>query len=160
MACRFVIQNIQCIFGHKIKKFETNKVVTESGEFPADLILFMPGMTGNQWFDNTELARSEGGLLKADKYRAPGFSAGVKNVRLNLSRRFSCRSCVSRPNKNSNIGPPRIALGSFGLPEKPMAILPASISLSLSRIFSTLLNPSQGVMAFSIPTQHNNASWS
>jgi hypothetical protein len=30
---------------------------------------------------------------------------------------------VSRPNKNSNIGPPRIALGSFGLPEKPMAIL-------------------------------------
>jgi sulfide:quinone oxidoreductase len=33
--------------GHKIKKFETNKVVTESGEFPADLILFMPGMTGN-----------------------------------------------------------------------------------------------------------------
>jgi hypothetical protein len=40
----------------------------ESGEFPADLILFMPGMTGNQWFDNTELARSEGGLLKADKF--------------------------------------------------------------------------------------------
>jgi sulfide:quinone oxidoreductase len=30
-------------------------------------------------------------------------------------------------------------------------ILPASISLSLSRIFSTLLNPSQGIMAFSIP---------
>ncbi len=26
------------------------------------------GMTGNQWFDNTELARSEGGLLKANKF--------------------------------------------------------------------------------------------
>ncbi|CAC9650464.1 NAD(P)/FAD-dependent oxidoreductase [bacterium endosymbiont of Bathymodiolus sp. 5 South] len=61
-------RNITTHLGHKIKKFETNKVVTESGEFPADLILFMPGMTGNQWFDNTELARSEGGLLKADKF--------------------------------------------------------------------------------------------
>jgi sulfide:quinone oxidoreductase len=30
----------------------------------------MPGMTGNQWFDNTELARSEGGLLKADKIQS------------------------------------------------------------------------------------------
>jgi sulfide:quinone oxidoreductase len=61
-------RNITTHLGHKIKKFETNKVVTESSEFPADLILFMPGMTGNQWFDNTELARSEGGLLKADKF--------------------------------------------------------------------------------------------
>jgi NADH dehydrogenase FAD-containing subunit len=32
-----------------------------------------------------------------------------------------------------------------------MPSLISSISLSLSRIFSTLLNPSQGVMAFSIP---------
>jgi sulfide:quinone oxidoreductase len=28
----------------------------------------MPGMTGNTWFDNTDLARSEGGLLKANKF--------------------------------------------------------------------------------------------
>ncbi|SFV87869.1 hypothetical protein MNB_SUP05-SYMBIONT-5-672 [hydrothermal vent metagenome] len=82
---------------------------------------------------------------------APGFDAGVKKVNLNLSRRFSLRSCVSKPNKNSNIGPPRIALGSFGLPAKPMAILPPSIALTLSRIFSAALKPSQGVMAFSIP---------
>jgi sulfide:quinone oxidoreductase len=41
-------------------------VVTEGGEFAANLILFMPGMTGNLWFDQTELARSPGGLLKAD----------------------------------------------------------------------------------------------
>ena len=41
-------------------------MVTERGEFPADLILFMPGMTGNAWFDQTDLVRSPGGLLKAD----------------------------------------------------------------------------------------------
>ncbi len=54
--------------GHKIKRFDTDKVVTEGGEFPADLILFMPGMTGNRWFDQTALSRSPGGLLAADKY--------------------------------------------------------------------------------------------
>jgi sulfide:quinone oxidoreductase len=27
----------------------------------------MPGMTGNTWFDNTDLPRSEGGLIKADR---------------------------------------------------------------------------------------------
>jgi sulfide:quinone oxidoreductase len=47
-------------------RFEGDKVVTEGGAFAADLILFMPGMTGNLWFDQTELARSAGGLLKAD----------------------------------------------------------------------------------------------
>ena len=54
--------------GHKMKAFETNKVITEGGEFEADMILFMPGMTGNQWFDNTELPRSEGGLIKANAF--------------------------------------------------------------------------------------------
>ncbi|MCB1849489.1 MAG: NAD(P)/FAD-dependent oxidoreductase, partial [Gammaproteobacteria bacterium] len=29
-------------------------------------ILFMPGMTGNEWFDNTDLPRSAGGLIRAD----------------------------------------------------------------------------------------------
>ena len=28
----------------------------------------MPGITGNLWFDNTELPRSEGGLIKADQH--------------------------------------------------------------------------------------------
>ena len=59
---------IETRFGHKLKGFEANKVTTEGGEFPADLILFMPGMTGNSWFDNTDLARSDGGLLKADAH--------------------------------------------------------------------------------------------
>ena len=67
-------RNIDTHLGHKMKGFESNKVITEGGEFDADLILFMPGMTGNKWFDNTELTRSAGGLLKADKQcRVEGF---------------------------------------------------------------------------------------
>ena len=60
-------RGIETHLGHKMKGFEANKVITEGGEFDADLILFMPGMTGNKWFDNTDLHRSPGGLLKADR---------------------------------------------------------------------------------------------
>jgi sulfide:quinone oxidoreductase len=57
-----------------MKQFTANEVITEGGSFPADLILFMPGMTGNQWFDNTGLPRSPGGLIKADaRCRVEGF---------------------------------------------------------------------------------------
>ena len=59
-------RGIRTHLGHKMKRFDADRVVTEGGEFPADLILFMPGMTGNAWFDQTELARSPGGLLQAD----------------------------------------------------------------------------------------------
>jgi sulfide:quinone oxidoreductase len=59
-------RSIKTHLGHKLQRFESDKVVTEVGEFKADLILFMPGMTGNAWFDQTNLARSPGGLLKAD----------------------------------------------------------------------------------------------
>lgn len=61
-------RNIRTHLGHKLKSFDADKVVTEGGTFPADMILFMPGMTGNLWFDQTELARSPGGLLKADAH--------------------------------------------------------------------------------------------
>lgn len=60
-------RNIRTHLGHKLLRFESDKVVTEGGEFSADMILFMPGMTGNAWFDQTQLARSPGGLLKADE---------------------------------------------------------------------------------------------
>ena len=59
-------RGIHTHLGHKMQRFEDDKVVTEGGEIPADLILFMPGMTGNAWFDQTTLARSPGGLLQAD----------------------------------------------------------------------------------------------
>ena len=66
-------RGISTHLGHKMLRFEANKVVTEGGELAADLILFMPGMTGNTWFDNTALARSPGGLLQADaQCRVPG----------------------------------------------------------------------------------------
>jgi len=61
-------RGIETHLGHKMKGFEKDKVLTEGGEIAADLILFMPGMTGNAWFDNSELPRSPGGLLKADEY--------------------------------------------------------------------------------------------
>jgi len=54
--------------GHKMKRFESDKVITEGGEFAADLILFMPGMTGNKWFKDSPLPLSEGGMLKANKH--------------------------------------------------------------------------------------------
>ncbi|HRZ60290.1 MAG TPA: FAD-dependent oxidoreductase, partial [Rubrivivax sp.] len=54
--------------GHKMVRLEADKVVTEGGEIAADLILFMPGMTGNAWFDATDLPRSPGGLLRADAH--------------------------------------------------------------------------------------------
>jgi sulfide:quinone oxidoreductase len=66
-------RNITTHLGHKMLRFEADKVVTEGGEFAADLILFMPGMTGNAWFDQTTLPRSPGGLLQADaQCRVPG----------------------------------------------------------------------------------------
>ncbi|MGB5200080.1 MAG: FAD/NAD(P)-binding oxidoreductase [Sedimenticolaceae bacterium] len=61
-------RDIKTYLGYKLKAFEANKVITEGAEFDADLILFMPGMTGNQWFDNTDLPRSPGGMIKADQY--------------------------------------------------------------------------------------------
>ncbi|MBL3588315.1 MAG: NAD(P)/FAD-dependent oxidoreductase [gamma proteobacterium endosymbiont of Lamellibrachia anaximandri] len=59
-------RGIETHLGFKMKAFTETKVITHGGEFDADLILFMPGMTGNLWFDNTDLPRSPGGLVKAD----------------------------------------------------------------------------------------------
>ena len=61
-------RGIETHLGHKMKAFEKNKVITEGTEFDADLIIFMPGMTGNLWFDNSELPRSEGGLIRANRH--------------------------------------------------------------------------------------------
>lgn len=59
-------RDIETHLGHKLKGFSATGVSTEGGDFAADLILFMPGMTGNTWFDNTSLRRSPGGLIQAD----------------------------------------------------------------------------------------------
>jgi sulfide:quinone oxidoreductase len=59
-------RDIETHLGHKLKGFSAVGVSTEGGDFTADLILFMPGMTGNAWFESTQLPRSPGGLVQAD----------------------------------------------------------------------------------------------
>ena len=58
--------NIETHLGHRPVRFEAQKVVTEGGEFPADLILFMPGLTGPSWLEHSELPMSAGGFIQAD----------------------------------------------------------------------------------------------
>ncbi len=66
-------RDIRTHLGHKLQRFEPDRVHTEGGSFTADLILFQPGLTGNAWFDATALPRSPGGLLQADaQCRVPG----------------------------------------------------------------------------------------
>jgi sulfide:quinone oxidoreductase len=61
--------------GHKILGFDNDKVRTEGGEFAADLILFMPGMTGPAWIGETGLPLSPGGFIEADAHcHVPGWS--------------------------------------------------------------------------------------
>ena len=48
--------------------------VTEGGEFAADMILFMPGLTGPVWLDQSPLPRSPGGMVAADAHcKVAGF---------------------------------------------------------------------------------------
>lgn len=61
-------KGIETKLGHKMVGFEANKVKTENEEFDADLILFMPGMTGPAWLANSDLPKSEGGMIKANMY--------------------------------------------------------------------------------------------
>jgi sulfide:quinone oxidoreductase len=74
---RMAALGIETHLGHKLIRFEANKVITAGAEFKADLILFMPGLTGAAWLDQTRLPRSPGGMIQADSHcRVPGF-AGV-----------------------------------------------------------------------------------
>jgi len=69
-------RNIKTYLGSKLKKFAETEVITETDRFKADMILFMPGMTGNRWFDNTKLPRSPGGLIQANQYcQVEGFES-------------------------------------------------------------------------------------
>ena len=70
-------RGIDTHLGHKIKSFENNIVKTEGGEIAADLILFMPGMTGPAWVQGSPLPLSEGGFIKADRMAQV---AGIERV--------------------------------------------------------------------------------
>jgi len=61
-------KNIRTHLGHKMVGFEANKVITEGGELEADLVLFMPGMTGPAWSADSAIEKSEGGLIKANEF--------------------------------------------------------------------------------------------
>ena len=66
-------RGIETRLGHKPLAFERDKVLTEGGEIAAELILFMPGMTGPAWLERSSLPRSPGGLIAADaQCRVPG----------------------------------------------------------------------------------------
>lgn len=52
--------------GKRITGFSRSQVQLEGDAFDADLIIFLPGMTGARWLDDAPLARSPGGLLAAD----------------------------------------------------------------------------------------------
>lgn len=59
-------RGIRTVLGEKLVRFEAAKVVTEKTEIPADLIIFMPGITGPAFAENAGLALSPGGMFKAD----------------------------------------------------------------------------------------------
>ena len=59
-------RGIRTELGQKLVRFEADKVVTEAGDIAADLILFMPGLTGPAWLEKANLPLSPGGMVKAD----------------------------------------------------------------------------------------------
>lgn len=70
-------RGIHTHLGHKISGFTEQGIDTEGGTLAADLILFMPGLTGPAWLENTDLPISPGGFIQADEFcRVPG-TAGV-----------------------------------------------------------------------------------
>jgi len=69
--------NIETYLGSKITEFAANKVSTESTSFNTDLTLFIPGLTGPDWLDNSDLIRSAGGFIQAE---STTLARGCKNV--------------------------------------------------------------------------------
>jgi len=61
-------RRIDTHLGHKPLGFSAKGVDTDGGHINADLILFMPGLTGPTWATNSGLPLSTGGFFKADEY--------------------------------------------------------------------------------------------
>ena len=60
-------RGIDTYLGKKLVRFEADKVVTEGAEFAADMIMFMPGMTGPAFAVDAGLPMSPGGMIQADE---------------------------------------------------------------------------------------------
>lgn len=63
-------RDIKTRLGEKILGFRSTHVQTETAQLPADLILFMPGLSGPQWAENSGLKLSPGGFFPADEFCA------------------------------------------------------------------------------------------
>lgn len=61
-------RRIDTHLGHKPLGFSEKGVDTEGGHVNADLILFMPGLTGPAWAQESGLPLSTGGFFKADEF--------------------------------------------------------------------------------------------
>lgn len=61
-------RRIDTHLGHKPLGFSARGVDTEGGHVNADLILFMPGLTGPDWAENAGLPLSPGGFFQGDDY--------------------------------------------------------------------------------------------
>ena len=59
-------RDIRTHLGNKVVRFEQKKVIAEGSAFFADLILFMPGLTGAAWLEKADLPLSPGGMIAAD----------------------------------------------------------------------------------------------
>ena len=73
LLSEMVKRRIDTHLGHKPLGFSEKGVDTEGGHINADLILFMPGLTGPAWAADAGLPLSPGGFFKADGFcRAEG----------------------------------------------------------------------------------------
>jgi sulfide:quinone oxidoreductase len=61
-------RDISTHLGHKPTGFDAGKIKTEGGDISADLILFMPGMSGPSWAPDAGLQLSDGGFFQADRH--------------------------------------------------------------------------------------------
>ncbi len=61
-------RNIKTYLGKKMKGFSADSITTDAATFTADLILFIPGMTGPEWAADTGMSLSEGGFFKANQF--------------------------------------------------------------------------------------------
>lgn len=61
-------RRIDTHLGHKPLGFSDKGVDTEGGHINADLILFMPGLTGPAWAADSGLPLSSGGFFQADEF--------------------------------------------------------------------------------------------
>lgn len=59
-------RNIITHLGHKPSQITPQGVITEGGQVDAELVLFMPGLTGPDWAKDAGLSLSPGGFFQAD----------------------------------------------------------------------------------------------